>query len=103
MRWLVFVVTVAALGPRHAEARSTFQVNNRDAQGSGFNDPTPASPVPGNPGTTVGAQRLAAFNEAARIWSAALDSRVTVVIDAQFGPLAALSLTLRRKSNGAQP
>ena len=88
VRWIVFAAAAAVLGPRPAEAKSTFQVNNRDAQGSGFNDPTPASPVPGNPATTVGAQRLAAFNEAARIWAAALDSRVTVVIDAQFGPLA---------------
>ena len=73
---------------RHAEAKSTFVVNNLDAAGTGFNDPTPATPVGGNPGTTVGAQRLAAFREAANIWAAALDSRVPVVIDAHFGPLA---------------
>src|SRR3954467_4729242 len=83
------VAALAARGwARHAEARSTFVVNNLDGPGLGFNDPTPAAAAGGNPGTTVGARRLAAFRQAANIWAAALDSKVTVVIDAQFGPLA---------------
>ena len=86
---------------RHAEARSTFVVNNMDAAGTGFNDPTPATPVGGNPGTTVGAQRLAAFREAANIWAAALDSRVPVVIDARFGPLACAAGRIQLGEAGA--
>ncbi len=85
---LALVALALLASQRQAQARSTFVVNNLDAQGTGFNDPTPAAPVGGNPGTTVGAQRLAAFREAANIWAAALDSRVPVVIDARFGPLA---------------
>ena len=42
----------------------------------GFNDPTPATPVGGNTGTTIGAQRLIVFKEAARIWGAVLPSNV---------------------------
>ena len=86
---------------RHAEAKSTFVVNNMDAAGSGFNDPTPATPVGGNPGTTVGAQRLAAFREAANIWAAALDSRVPVVIDAHFGPLTCTAGRIQLGEAGA--
>ena len=87
--------------PRHADARSTFVVNNLDAPGSGFNDPTPATPVGGNPGTTVGAQRLAAFREAANIWAAALDSRVPIVIDAHFGPLTCSATRIKLGEAGA--
>ena len=41
---------------------------NNNAAGVGFNDPTPAAPIGGNPGTTVGEQRLNAFRHAAEIW-----------------------------------
>ena len=41
----------------------------------GFNDPTPATPVGGNTGTTVGQQRLIAFQHAADLWGALLESR----------------------------
>ena len=86
-----FAIAIVLAGPawqRAAEARSTFVVNNLDAPGTGFNDTKPAAPVGGNPGTTVGAQRLAAFKEAANAWAAALDSRVPIVIDARFAPLS---------------
>ena len=97
---LVGALTVLAW-QRHADARSTFVVNNLDAAGSGFNDPTPAAPIGGNPGTTVGAQRLAAFREAANIWAAALDSRVPIVIDARFGPLACTAGRIQLGEAGA--
>ena len=44
------------------------------APGEGFNDPTPAAPVGGNTGTTLGQQRLIAFQHAADIWGAELDT-----------------------------
>jgi hypothetical protein len=49
-------------------------VLNADGPGEGFNDPTPVAPVGGNPGTTRGQQRLIAFQFAADIWGATLDS-----------------------------
>jgi hypothetical protein len=65
-----------------------FVVVNINAPGVGFNDPTPAVPVGGNTGTTLGQQRLIAFEHAARIWSARLDSTVPIRIRAQFTSLA---------------
>ncbi len=59
---------------------------NNNAAGVGFNDPTPAAPIGGNTGTTVGQQRLIAFQHAADLWGASLDSNVTVFVQAQFVP-----------------
>lgn len=67
---------------------ATVVVNNVNAPGEGFNDPTPAAPVAGNAATTVGAQRLAAFQAAADQWGATLDSDVTITIDAQMTSLS---------------
>ncbi len=41
--------------PAHA---ATITIVNLDGAGEGFNDATPATPVGGNPGITVGEQRL---------------------------------------------
>ena len=66
---------------------ATFQIVNLDGAGEGFNDPTPRSPVPGNPGTTLGAQRLNVFNAAAGRWGASIQSGVTIRVGAQFNVL----------------
>ena len=62
---------------------------NINAPGVGFNDPTPAAPVGGNSGTTLGQQRLIAFQHAVDIWSQRLDSNVPIRIRAQFTSLGA--------------
>jgi hypothetical protein len=54
----------------------------------GFGDPTVADPVGGNPGETIGQQRLEAYKKAAMIWEEALDVDQTVVLQATFVPLA---------------
>ena len=72
-----------------AEARATIQIINLDGPGEGFNDTTPVAPVGGNPATTLGAQRLFAFNYAASLWAQQLDSNVTIRIQAAFNPLRA--------------
>ena len=47
-----------------AHAAATFTIVNLDeGTGSGLDDPTPATPVGGNMGTTLGAQRLNAFQQ----------------------------------------
>lgn len=66
-----------------------FVIINLNAPGVGFNDPTPRAPVGGNTGTTLGEQRRIAFQHAASIWSATLDSTVPIRIRAQFAPLGA--------------
>jgi hypothetical protein len=53
----------------------------------GFGDTTAAVPVGGNPGVTVGEQRLEAYKRAAEIWDEALDIDVQVVLQAIFAPL----------------
>ena len=86
LRFLVlsFIVALAASS---AFGAATITILNNDGAGEGFNDPTPAAPVGGNPGTTVGQQRLNVFNQAAATWGATLSSNVTIVIRAQFDPL----------------
>src|SRR5512144_233807 len=83
---LVSAVTLACLviaGPSFA---ATVVIQNADGVGEGFNDPTPAVPVGGNPGTTLGAQRLNAFTYAANLWAAQLSSSVTIVVQARMDP-----------------
>ena len=64
---------------------------NLDPPGFGLNDPTPVAPVGGNPGTTIGAQRVNVYNLAAQLWGATLDSNATVFVGATFQPLACTS------------
>jgi hypothetical protein len=78
--------TLMASAP-HAQAKATFVLKNVDAAGIGFNDPTPATPVGGNTGTTVGQQRLNAFQYALNLWGKAIDSAVPIVVEASFEPL----------------
>lgn len=81
----LFVATPAAPGVAYGGARIVLQ--NTDEPGEGFNDPTPATPVGGNTGTTVGEQRRIAFARAAEIWGDALDSGVEIRVRASFDPL----------------
>ncbi len=59
-----------------------------DPPGQGFNDPTPATPVGGNPGTTVGQQALNVFQRAANIWGQKLVSKQPILIISFFTPLS---------------
>ncbi|HEY3177044.1 MAG TPA: PA domain-containing protein [Candidatus Polarisedimenticolia bacterium] len=76
------------VSPSPALAGATISIVNADGAGEGFNDPTPVAPVGGNPGTTRGAQRLIAFQFAADIWGATLDSNVLITIRSNFDPLS---------------
>jgi len=67
---------------------ATIVIVNMDGAGEGFNDPTPVAPVGGNPGTTIGQQRLNVFQAAADIWGAALPSDVTIRVRSQFNALS---------------
>ncbi|HET9253359.1 MAG TPA: PA domain-containing protein [Candidatus Eisenbacteria bacterium] len=65
---------------------ATFVLNVLDGPGEGFNDPTPVAPVGGNPGTTLGQQRINVFETAGLIWGTHLQSDVTIVVNARFDP-----------------
>lgn len=80
---------------------ATFIINNVDEAGEGFNDPTPATPVGGNNGTTLGQQRLNLFQKAADIWGAIIDSDVPIVVQASFDPLSCTASSAVLGSAGA--
>src|SRR4051812_32482491 len=87
---LSLAVVAAALVaiPTSAHANSHISIVNVNAPGVGFNDPTPAAPVGGNSGTTLGQQRLNVFQAVADIWGANLDSNVEIHVVASMEPLA---------------
>lgn len=70
--------------PSLAHAGANVVIVNANTGTIGLNDPTPVSPIGGNGGTTLGAQRLIALQYAASIWGAALDSTVEIRIQTQF-------------------
>jgi hypothetical protein len=96
---LTALVLVLAAAPLFANA--TINIININAPGIGFNDPTPAAPVGGNPGTTLGQQRLIAFQYAASIWSTLIDSAVPINIEARMIPLACTPTAGTLGSTGA--
>jgi hypothetical protein len=66
-RYFAFFVMMLVLAcASSAFGSATIVINNIDGPGEGFNDPTPAAPVGGNTGTTLGQQRLIAFTFAAK-------------------------------------
>lgn len=87
----IFVLASALLGmavvASTAVDAATFIVVNNDGPGEGFNDPAPRASVGGNSGTTLGAQRLIAFQRAADIWGGLISSAVTIRVGAAFDPL----------------
>jgi hypothetical protein len=85
-RTLLLLVAVLSLSPAAAQA-AHVTINNVDAPGVGFNDPTPVPPVGANPGTTLGEQRLIVFELAADLWGATLASDADIVVQATFQPL----------------
>ncbi|HZF08520.1 MAG TPA: PA domain-containing protein [Thermoanaerobaculia bacterium] len=97
----LFVLLALLLAAAPVFANATISIVNVNAPGVGFNDPTPRAPVGGNPGTTLGQQRLIAFQHAASIWSSILDSAVPIYIQAQFTPLGCTATTAVLGAAGA--
>ena len=83
LRTLVGVALAGAVfaAPAHAV---TISIVNTDGAGEGFNDATPAAPVGGNSGTTIGQQRLIVFQTAANIWGGILPGTQTILVNAAF-------------------
>jgi MYXO-CTERM domain-containing protein len=83
----IAVLLGTLLAGSHARAAASVVLKIVDDAGSGFNDPTPATPVGGNTGTTVGEQRRIAFQTAADAWGRILESPVPIVVEAGFAAL----------------
>ena len=99
------LVAMAAVGiatafPIAASANAQIIIVNVDGPNEGFNDPTPRTPLGGNAGTTVGQQRLIAFQYAADLWGQTLDSSVPIRIRAAFNPLTCTLTTATLGSAG---
>ncbi|PZP28387.1 MAG: peptidase [Roseateles depolymerans] len=79
---------LAVLGLSLGQAQAaTIEIQNRDRPGVGFNDPTPATPVGGNPGRTLGEQRMNVYRYVAGVWERALDSSIKITVSAGWEPL----------------
>ena len=96
---LLALILAVAAAPLFAN--STINIININAPGVGFNDPTPRAPIGGNPGTTLGQQRMIAFQYAASIWAALLDSAVPINIEARMIPLTCTPTAGTLGSTGA--
>jgi hypothetical protein len=97
-RCAALILSCAALAGAQA---ATITIVNQNAPGIGFNDPTPAAPLGGNPGSTLGQQRLIAFQHAADVWAATLTSNVPISIGASFVPLSCTANSAVLGSAGA--
>ena len=93
---LFLTLVVGVMASSTAFGQATIVIENFDAAGTGFNDSTPATPVGGNSGTTIGQQRLNAFQHAANIWGATLPGGPTITVRASWEdlPCEANSATL---------
>jgi hypothetical protein len=81
-----FIATCLIVGLAGFGQTATITIVNRDGANEGFNDPTPVAPVGGNPGTTLGEQRLYLFETAARIWGSWIGSDAEIFVNAAFDP-----------------
>ncbi|MEJ7808760.1 MAG: PA domain-containing protein [Telluria sp.] len=93
---LACALALASIGTAYAGGLPNFIVPvNMDAAGTGLNDTTAATPVGGNPGTTIGEQRRLAYQYAADLWNVVLDSanNTTVNVEASFSSTMTCSAT----------
>lgn len=97
-RALISLVALFIAASAFAGAKLT--VRNLDPESFGLNDPTPAEPVGGNNGTTVGQQRLIALEYAADIWGTLIDSNVEILIDVRMRSLSCDATTGVLAQNG---
>lgn len=70
-----------------ALAGAEVRIVDGNGGGEGLNDRTAAGPVGGNPGTSVGEQRLIAAQYAAALWSATLGNQVPIAVHVEFNDL----------------
>jgi hypothetical protein len=88
MKKVLLAAAVAATFAAAPAFGANLVINNVDPPGVGFNDPTPATPVGGNMGTTVGDQRLIAYEKALELWGKTLRSDVTITVQGSFARLS---------------
>lgn len=85
---ILSLIAMAAAVPLALNAAATIVIVNGDPAGVGFNDPTAVLPVGGNPGTTLGQQRLNAFQAAANKWGATITAVPVIRVLATWDALS---------------
>jgi len=85
------LAALAAMSMAGAASAANIVLKNVDPPGVGFNDPTPATPVGGNAGVTVGQQRLIAYQRALELWGKTLRSDAPIVVRGSFARLTCTS------------
>src|SRR5438045_7360031 len=101
MRRILILSMLLVLAVASVSSATTIIINNQDGVNEGLNDSTPVAPVGGNPGTTLGQQRLNAFQFAANVWGATLVSNATITIRADWQALTCTSNSAVLGSAGA--
>ncbi|MBB3227909.1 hypothetical protein FHW69_002541 [Luteibacter sp. Sphag1AF] len=95
------LAAATAFGAAGMASAADIKIINQDVgTGKGLDDPTPASPVGGNPGTTRGKQALIVYQFAADIWGAVLQSDVEIRNGATFKALACTATSGTLGSSG---
>lgn len=87
MRRLILAFSLILAAVHAAAGTGKIVIVNVDLPGAGLNDPTPALPVGGNPGTTLGQQRQNVYQAAADRWTTMLDTNVDIQVEASFASL----------------
>src|SRR4051812_10835450 len=95
------VVAAAATLACLAAQAGTITITSRDPAGVGFNDPTPVAPVGGNPGTTLGEQRMNVYKYVAGIWEQNLPASAHVTVSAGWEALTCTASSAVLGSAGA--
>jgi PA domain len=95
------LVLLAVLAAASVNGAATIVIQNADPANVGFNDPTVVAPVGGNTGTTLGQQRLIAFQAAASKWGATVTSATTIRIRAVWTALTCTATSAVLGSAGA--
>ena len=95
------LIAAAAVLTCIASQAATITIVSRDPVGTGFTDPTPVAPVGGNPGTTLGQQRLNVYRYVADIWEANLNSPVEIKVSAAWEALSCTATSATLGSAGA--
>jgi len=93
MRRAILLLVIALVAANAFAGTGRILIINNDRAGTGFNDPTPATPVGDNNGTTRGQQRMNVFLAAAQTWQSNLDTNVDIRVASTFAPISGCTAT----------
>lgn len=97
----VALLAVLVLAAAPAFGAQIVVINLDAGTGLGYDDPTLVAPEGGNPGITLGEQRLIAAQFGADLWGSVLDSPVPILLVATFRPLPCTPTAAVAGSTGA--